>query len=360
VSFHRETMHAVLQALRQRGLWIGTSSWKYPGWLDQLYTPERYLVRGRFSESRFQQECLQEYAEVFPTVSIDASYYRFPDEKTVETLCGQVPEGFLFATKVPDEITVKRFPALPRFGSRAGAVNPTYLNTDLFTERFLQVWEPYREKLGLILFEFSRFHPEDYRRGREFVEDLDRFLDRLPKGWPYGVEIRNQTFLQPEYFEVLRRRGVAHVYNSWTYMPPIGEQFQIPESRTRPDLRAARFLLRPGRKYEEAVQAFQPYREIKDPYPEGRAAGVEWIREAWESPVTGRAFLYVNNRFEGNALQTIAAMVQEALGEGQIRQIVQQYSSQERPGRKTCTPAQLTLPLSTEQRTDRQAEEGRT
>jgi len=39
----------------------------------------------------------------------------------------------------------------------------------------------------------------------------------------------------------------------------VGEQMALPGSRTNPDLVAARFLLKPGRKYEEAVKAFEPY-----------------------------------------------------------------------------------------------------
>src|SRR2546426_5248269 len=33
--------------------------------------------------------------------------------------------------------------------------------------------------------------------------------DALPKGWPYGVEIRNKYFLRSEYFAVLQKHGVA-------------------------------------------------------------------------------------------------------------------------------------------------------
>jgi hypothetical protein len=56
-------------------------------------------------------------------------------------------------------------------------------------------------------------------------------------------------------------------------MPPVSEQMTLPGSRTNPKLIAARFLLKPGRKYEEAVKNFQPYDKVKDPYPEARAAG---------------------------------------------------------------------------------------
>jgi uncharacterized protein YecE (DUF72 family) len=55
---------------------------------------------------------------------------------------------------------------------------------------------------------------QDYERGRDFIADLDKFLGQLPKGWPYGVEMRNRSWLKPEYFECLARHQVAHVFNS--------------------------------------------------------------------------------------------------------------------------------------------------
>ena len=58
-----------LDELARGGICIGTSSWKYPGWCGQLYDEQRYLTRGKFSEAKFERECLAEYAQTFPTVS---------------------------------------------------------------------------------------------------------------------------------------------------------------------------------------------------------------------------------------------------------------------------------------------------
>jgi uncharacterized protein YecE (DUF72 family) len=160
------------------------------------------------------------------------------------------------------------------------------------------------------MFEFSRFWPTDYEHGRDFIADLDRFLGELPKGWPYGVEMRNRNWLKPEYFECLARHGVGHVFNSWEAMPPVGEQMALPGSRTNPDLVAARFLLKPGRKYEQAVKAFEPYDSVKEENPEARAAGKALIAEGKAAGPKHRTFIYVNNRLEGNAISTIAAMMQ--------------------------------------------------
>jgi glycerate-2-kinase len=71
-----------------------------------------------------------------------------------------------------------------------------------------------------------------------------------------------------------------------------------------------RFLLKPGRSYEAAVQAFQPYDQIKEEYPEARAAARALVAEGKAAGPARRTFVYVNNRLEGNALETIAAVLE--------------------------------------------------
>src|ERR1035437_3285621 len=152
----------------------------------------------------------------------------------------------------------------------------------------------------------------DYEHGRDFIADLDKFLGQLPMGWPYGVEMRNRGWLKPEYFECLARHQVAHVFNRWDAMPAVGEQMAVPGSRTNPDLVAARFLLKTGRKYEQAVKAFEPYDSIKEENPEARAAGKALIEAGKAAGPKSRTFIYVNNRLEGNAIATIGAMISPA------------------------------------------------
>lgn len=307
--FERDAAADVLARLAARGVFLGTSSWKYPGWRGLLYTDDRYTYRGKFSTTRFEKLCLAEYASVFRSVGVDAAYYTFPSERSMEALMSQVPDGFRFSFKVTDEITLKKFPRLDRFGPRQGEVNPHFLDAGLFRDAFLAPCIPHREKVGLLMFEFSHFHPSDYARGRDFVSDLDRFLGELPQGWDYGTEIRNRSFVHPDYFDVLAKHHVAHVYNSWDAMPPIDEQWLAPGSRTNPECFGARFLLRPGRRYQEAVDAFAPYDRVQDPYPIGRETLVDMILTCLRQPRPGRAYLYVNNRFEGSSLGTLAAVL---------------------------------------------------
>lgn len=291
---------------RDANLFLGTSSWKYEGWLGQIYDEDRYLTRGKFSRKRFESDCLGEYAAVFPAVCVDAGYYRFPGEKFAAALAAEVPAGFRLCFKVTDEITVKRFPRLPRFGNRAGQDNPHFLDAALFADAFLAPLAPHAAKTGLLIFEFSAFHPSHFARGRDFVAALERFLAALPAGWQYGVEIRNAALLHPDYFAALAAHGVAHVFNSWTKMPPVGAQAALPGAFTT-DFFAARFLLRPGRDYREAVAGFSPYRETRDPCEEARADLRGLIARAKTAPTPRSSFIFVNNRLEGNSPNTIAA-----------------------------------------------------
>jgi len=312
MSFNREVAKGVLAALGRQGVFVGTSSWKYPGWRGTLYDEARYTYRGKFAESRFEQQCLAEYAEVFKTVCVDAAYYKFPERRYLEGMMSQVPKDFRFAFKVTDEITIKKFTNLPRFGLRAGKLNDNFLNADLFASAFLRPCEEFKTKVGLLMFEFSRFYPSDFAHGRDFVDALGQFLGRIPKGWPYGVEIRNRNFLHPDYFAVLSRHGVAHVFNSWANMPPVSEQMALAGSLTNPNLCGARFLLTPGRKYQEAVDLFSPYDRVKEPNAEARAAGARLIQQGASPNQERKTFIYVNNRLEGNALATIVAMLEQA------------------------------------------------
>lgn len=311
MSFDRDKMKSAVAGLAAKGVFIGTSSWKYPGWLGQLYDHDRYVWRGRFSKARFEKLCLAEYAQVFKSVSVDAAYYQFPSHHWLEAMVALVPGDFRFALKVTDEITMKRFPNLPRFGRRAGQPNENFLNADLFATAFLGACEPFKPNIGLLMFEFSQFHSGEFGRGREFLTALDEFFAKLPTGWPYAVEIRNRNLLRAEYFTVLARYGAAHIFNSWTDMPPVSEQAALPGSFTSPDFFAARLLLKPGRKYEDAVKLFSPYERLQDPDPDGRQTAANLIKRATERGDRTRGYIYLNNRFEGNALASIAAILDE-------------------------------------------------
>ena len=306
-SFDRDRLARKLAELASRNVFLGTSSWKYEGWLGQVYTPERYSVRGRFSERRFQQECLAEYAETFPIVCGDFSFYQFPPADYWQRLFASSGRDLRFALKVPEEITACVFPSHARYGARAGQTNLSFLDAALFERMFLDVLEPYRRRVAVLIFEFGTFPRRAFDNVRQFVDVLDPFLALLPSTFRYAVEIRNQEFLEPDYFDCLHRHGVAHVFNAWTRMPEIGRQMRLPDVFTA-DFAVVRALLRRGRPYEQAVATFSPYRAIQDPNPETREAVRNLIARTTED---GKPlYVFINNRIEGNAPATIQAIVE--------------------------------------------------
>ncbi len=305
----RARLAAALGRLAAAGVWVGTSSWKYEGWIGQVYTAGRYLSRGRFSRRLFLDTCLAEYAETFPAVCGDFSFYQFPSEPYWRRLFSSAPPALRFALKVPEEITVKVFPPHPRYGPRGGEVNPGFLDAARLNSMFLEPLAPWRERIAALIFEFGTFPRHVFPSGDEFLEPLDRFLGALPEGFRYSVEIRNSEYLGPSYFDCLRRHRAAHLFNAWTRMPEIGAQIADPGAFTA-DFTVTRALLRHGRSYEEAVRMFEPYREIQDENPAVRRAIGRIVGRALERREP--AFVFVNNRLEGNAPQTIASIVEDA------------------------------------------------
>jgi uncharacterized protein YecE (DUF72 family) len=299
-------MAAKLQALAHRGVYFGTSSWKYEGWLGTIYTRDRYLSRGKFSQKKFEAECLAEYAETFPIVGGDFSFYQFPSPAYWKRLFGETPESLLFGLKVPEDITVPKWPSHARYGSRAGTINRSFLDKNLLHELFTWPLEAYRHRIAVLMFEFGTFAKSTFARPAEFLARLDPFLEGLSRHFRYAVEIRNPEYLIPEYFETLRAHNTAHIFNAWTRMPELGEQIAIPGAFTA-DFTVVRALLRKGQTYEQAVQAYEPYERTVDPNPAARAALKAIAERAWK---TGQpAYLFVNNRLEGNAPSTIEAVV---------------------------------------------------
>ena len=250
-SFNRAALSRSLQNLSRQGIWIGTSSWKYQGWLDQIYTPERYLVRGRFSPRKFQAECLNEYAETFSVVCGDFSFYQFPAPDFWRKLFSSGPLSLRFALKVPEEVTAEEFPEHARYGRRAGTMNESYLNADVLRTGFLEPLKPHAERIATLIFEFGA-------RGastRRFVNGLDSMRRQLPDTSRYAVEVRNPEYLAPGYFACLAGHGVAHVLNAWTRMPELGRQVEMPGAETAEVLSDVAFCSLFVREFPKALAA---------------------------------------------------------------------------------------------------------
>jgi uncharacterized protein YecE (DUF72 family) len=280
----KSILAARLQSLARRNIFIGTSSWKYPGWIGEIYSPHRYP-----NNKRFEAECLSEYAETFPIVCGDFAFYQFPSPQFWQKLFALVPESFRFAFKAPQEITIPRL---------------SFLNAELFQSQFLDLLLPYAARVPLIIFEFGAMSLTML----EFLAVLKPFLAKLPPDFRYAIEIRNPEFLDEPYLELLRGHGIAHVFNAWTRMPPLLEQLEHPGVFTSP-FTVTRALLTPGRTYEAAVQTFSPYNAIKEPNHAVRDALRQvLVRAKLRAEPT---YLFVNNRLEGFAPGTIQAVTED-------------------------------------------------
>jgi len=288
--------------LLNQGVYLGTSSWKYPGWKDLVYrAPYR-------SEKDFQSRCLEEYGTLYPTVGVDHTYYALPKPQQLLYYAQTTPEHFRFVFKAPVQITTPQFPHLPRYGKRAGTLNPLFLDPDFCLHEFIEPLKQLGDKAGPIVFEFSRFKPHMIANGRMFLQKLGFFFEKLRQHseHPFAVEIRNHNWLVPEYFSLLQKLKIAHTFNSWTYMPLLAEQQRLARGTSLPFF-LLRLLLYPGKLYADAVKAFSPYSHLKKPLHDVRIHTVSLIEQAISEKK--QIFVLINNRLEGCAPQTLTAVL---------------------------------------------------
>ncbi|HVH67522.1 MAG TPA: DUF72 domain-containing protein [Gemmatimonadales bacterium] len=272
---------------------FGTSTWTYDGWIGDVY---HRTYRGAEPARR-----LEEYARypLFGTVGIDSAYYDAPTDEVLAAYVRALPAGFPCVSKVWDRITAKR---LDRQS------NPDFLNADLFKDAVLGPFERvFRDHAGCFVFEFQAMQGKDRPAPAAWAEQLDGFLRQLPRDLRYAVELRNPELLTDDHGAVLARHGVAHVFNSWNEMPPIGDQLDLPWAFPT-GFTVARGLLRPGRAYADAVRLFEPYDRIREQQPEVRQDLLRLVAEVMRRHL--EALILVNNRLEGNAPGTIRALVE--------------------------------------------------
>ena len=285
---------------------FGTSTWTYDGWAGEVYhRPYRGAQPARRLEEYWRYP-------LFRTVGIDSAFYEPPTEEVLAAYARALPRGFPCVSKVWDRITARRFNQDARWGNLSGQRNPDFLNADLFKEAVLGPnARVFRDHAAAFVFEFQAMRGKDLPSAPQWAEELDGFLRQLPRDYRYAVELRNRELMTDSHGAVLARHGVAHVFNSWNEMPPIGEQLELPWTFPAA-FTVARALLRPGRAYADAVKLFQPYERIRDPQPEVRQDLLRVIAEATRRHL--EALILVNNRLEGNAPATVRALATALAG----------------------------------------------
>jgi uncharacterized protein YecE (DUF72 family) len=156
---------------------VGTSGWSYKEWKGSFY-PEKHPA----------EEMLGFYAARFPTVEVNNSFYRIPNERVLTSWAEQVPEQFRFVLKASRRITH----------------NARLADEDGSLEYFLRAVNPLGERLGPTLFQLPPTFKKDLNR-------LQNFLGRLPHRWPAAMEFRHPTWFDDEVYQLLRGRDVALV-----------------------------------------------------------------------------------------------------------------------------------------------------
>ncbi len=158
-------------------IYVGTSGWSYKEWKGSFYPP-------KFAA----EDMLRYYAEHFPTVEVNNSFYRIPSERVLAGWAAQVPPDFRFVMKASRRITHNN-----RLREQDGSL-----------QYFLQAVNPLGERLGPTLFQL----PPTFKKDAERLMD---FIGCLPRRWPAAIEFRHASWFDDQVYELLRSRDIALV-----------------------------------------------------------------------------------------------------------------------------------------------------
>ncbi|HXE74308.1 MAG TPA: DUF72 domain-containing protein [Candidatus Xenobia bacterium] len=156
---------------------VGTSGYAYKPWKGPFY-PEKLP----------DKQMLSFYAQRFPTVEINNTFYRMPTERLLAGWAGQVPSSFQFVLKLNQQIThIQRLRGV-----------------EASLKRFLEVSQLLASegRLGPILVQL----PPNFRADLPL---LDAFLRLRPSAFRLACEFRHTTWYTEDTYTLLRRHGVA-------------------------------------------------------------------------------------------------------------------------------------------------------
>lgn len=168
-------------------VWVGTSGWSYQHWDGVLYPP------GLPPHAR-----LGVYTAEFPTVELNASFYRWPGRGAFASWRRRLPDRFQLSVKAPRGLThAKRL-----------------YEPEQWCERIVEAWEALDDRRGVLL---AQLHPALARDDAR----LDYFLHLLPQWMQVAVEFRHDSWHCEGVFRLLERRGAAYVVTSGANLPCV-------------------------------------------------------------------------------------------------------------------------------------------
>ena len=269
---------------------IGTCSWKYPSWEKIVYSKAQGI------------NYLAEYALKYNTVEVDQWFYRLPDRSTVEGYVESVPESFTFAVKAPSQITLTHL--RNRKKGMPLAFNPDFLSIQVFNDFFSRL-EAMHGRIETIMFEFEYLNKSKMSSPEDFFHHLEKFMKNLPNGFSFSFEPRNPQFLSKEYFTLLNRKEMHHVFSEKIFMPPVTEVYsRFRDSIT--DRSYVRLLGGDRKKIEEQTQ--NQWNRIAEPKDRELKGIADMASDLINRRI--RTVFYVNNHFEGSAPLTIETIEQ--------------------------------------------------
>ena len=174
--------------MKRAGVWIGTSGWAYKEWAGHFY-PKGWPKKDEFKY----------YVRHFPTVEINATFYRLPTLKMVRGWREKSPVGFVFAVK----------------GSRYLTHIRRLRDTSKGLRKYFSRLKPLANRAGPILWQL----PPSFQKNDENFARLGRFLKKLPTAYRHAIEFRHPSWMDEQTMDLLRRHRAANVWISSLKMP---------------------------------------------------------------------------------------------------------------------------------------------
>lgn len=304
--------HLALAAALPATLRFGTSSWHFPGWDGLVWD-------GEYEQARLSKEGLAVYAKhpLLRTVSLDRAFYRPLTAGQYAAYAAQVPDDFRFVVKAPSLIADA---SIRGDDGRSLHHNALFLDADTAVREFVRpALEGLGHKLGALVFQLSPLPGLMLATIGQQIAKLDALLAALPDlrlaapDAVVAVEVRNPEWLTPAFTAALKRHRASYCLGLHAKMPPIAEQLPILRALWPSPLvcRWNLHLKHGAFGYESAREAYAPFNQLVDPDPETRRQLARVIAGTVANGVL--AYVTLNNKAEGSAPLSIAALAQAVL-----------------------------------------------
>ena len=287
-----------LGAALPKGLYLGTSSWAFPGWSGIVYAeavPEAVLAR----------EGLPAYSAhpLLRCVGIDRTFYAPLSAAALARYAAQVPDAFRFVVKAPSLVTD---PFIRGARGKPAGESPRFLDAAFATDHFVgPCMQGLGPKAGPLVFQFSPLGANLARDSARFAARLHRFLDALPRGPLYAVEVRDPGLLGAPLAAALGATRARYCFTVHSRMPDIATQARALAALV-PGPLVARWNLHAGFAYEAAKAQYAPFDHLVDEDPATRGALAARCLEALAA--SHPAYVIANNKAEGSAPLTLAKL----------------------------------------------------